>query len=426
MSDHRKIPTSRLSRLARMAAVGARAGASAVMGGKGRGAAEQAADVLGTMRGLAAKVGQMASYVDGVIPEGQRDAYERAMGVLRSQAPRSSPQEIHATVESELGGKLADLFAEWNEAPIASASIGQVHEAILHDGRKVAVKVQHAGIAAAVESDLSNASVLEGLAGAMGGRRFDSKALLAVIKERFREELDYELEGRRLLAFQGLHADDPSIQVPDLVPTHSRKRVLTTTFVAGKSFEEACKATEDERRAWAETLWRFVFKGNLSLGMFNADPHPGNYFFQEGGKVAFVDYGCVQELSPFHRTAACEIHLAAIAGDDARFRKGVSKLISAKPGRLDELAQSYTRVCFEPLFRSPYRITREYAASLVFAMRDMAKDAAKVDESEFFTMPPHMLFMNRLQFGFYSVLARLDVEADYAAVERGFLSQPPV
>lgn len=424
MPDHRKIPTSRLSRLARLATVGARAGASAVLGGTGRGAAEQAAEVLGTMRGLAAKMGQMASYVDGVIPEKQRDAYERAMSVLRSQAPRSSPEEVRKTIETELSASLTELFKEWNDVPIASASIGQVHEATLHDGRKVAVKVQHHGIQSAVESDLSNASVLEGFAGALGGRRFDSKALLAVIKARFREELDYELEARRLLAFRELHAGDPTIEIPELVASHSSTRVLTTMFVRGKSFEEACASSADERRAWAATLWRFVFKGNLVLGMFNADPHPGNYFFQEGGKVAFIDYGCVQELTPFHRDWACAVHKAALAGDEQAFRDGLSKLIGAKPGRLEALAQAYTRVCFEPLFASPYRMTREYAGSLVSGMKDMASEAAKVPESEFFTMPPHMLFLNRLQFGFYSVLARLDVECDYAAVEAAFLGVP--
>jgi len=419
--EDRKIPTSRLSRFARLATVGARAGASAVLGGKGRGAAEQAAEVLGTMRGLAAKMGQMASYVDGVIPEGQRDAYEKAMSVLRSQAPRSSAAQVQKIVEAELSGSLDSLFKEWNEQPIASASIGQVHKATLHDGRIVAVKVQHDGIKAAVESDLSNASVLEGLAGAMGGRRFDSKTLLSVIKARFREELDYELEGKRLLAFRELHAGDATIDIPELVTTHSASRVLTTTFVEGLSFEDACQSSEEDRRAWSETLWRFVFKGNLLLGMFNADPHPGNYFFQEGGKVAFVDYGCVQELTPFHRQWAVEVHKAALIRDEKAFRESVTNLVGAKPGRLADLALDYTRTCFEPLFKSPYRMKREYAASLVSGMKSMAKDAAKVSEAEFFTMPPHMLFLNRLQFGFYSVLARLDVDVDYAAVEAAFL-----
>jgi predicted unusual protein kinase regulating ubiquinone biosynthesis (AarF/ABC1/UbiB family) len=421
MDDERKLPTSRLGRFARLAAIGARAGASAVLGGGGKSAADQAAEVLGTMRGIAAKVGQMASYVDGVIPEGQRDAYEKAMSMLRAQAPRSSAAEVRAVIEEELGGEISSLFSEWDEAPIASASIGQVHRARLHDGREVAVKVQHAQIRKAVESDLSNAGMLESMVGMMGGKRLETKALLGVIRARFMEELDYELEAERLTAFAELHAGDPRIVVPELVKDRSKKRVLTTSFVRGKSFEEACASSEAERHEWARTMWRFVFKGNLVMGKFNADPHPGNYFFQEDGKVAFIDYGCVQEIDPKHREGARMVHRAAISGDEETFRKGVSTLIDAKPGRLEKMAQDYTRTCFCPLFDAPYRITRTYAASLVEGMKSMSKDGLKLDDDEFFSMPPHMLFMNRLQFGFYSVLARLDVEVDYASVEREFL-----
>ena len=99
----------------------------------------------------------------------------------------------------------------------------------------------------------------------------------------------------------------------------------------------------------------------------------------------------------------------------------MSALVGARPGRLEDLARSYTRLCFEPLFASPYRITRSYAASLVDEMKAMALAARKLPDEEVFAMPAEMLFMNRLQFGFYSVLARLDVEVDYAAVEDAFL-----
>jgi hypothetical protein len=98
--------------------------------------------------------------------------------------------------------------------------------------------------------------------------------------------------------------------------------------------------------------------------------------------------------------------------------------VKAKPGALERLAIAYSRTCFEPLFGSPYRITKDYAASLVYGMKDMAQAAKKMPDDQFFSMPPEMFFTNRLQFGFYSVLARLDVEADYAQVERDFLDPP--
>jgi predicted unusual protein kinase regulating ubiquinone biosynthesis (AarF/ABC1/UbiB family) len=420
MAEDRSLPESRLGRFARLAAMGVRSGASMIVDRGGGSAAEHAAEVLGHLRGLAAKVGQMASYVDGLVPEQHAPAFEASLKALRAQAPRSSPAAVRALVEEELRAPVDTLFAEWDDAPLASASIGQVHRARLHDGREVAVKVQHPGIARAVESDLANASLLESFMGVLGGKRFDTKRLLEVIRTRFREELDYVREAESLRAFARLHAGDPTVRVPGLVDDRSSARVLTTELARGGSFEEACAAPESERDAWAKTMWRFVFKGTLVGGLLNADPHPGNYIFHDGGSVTFLDYGCIQPIAE-RRPFAVRIHRAALAQDEAEFARGVSLMVGAKPGLLEDLAVRYTRQCFEPLFGSPYRITKPFAASLVDGMRDMALAARKVPPEQFFTMPPEMLFVNRLQFGFYSVLARLEVSCDYASVERGFL-----
>jgi predicted unusual protein kinase regulating ubiquinone biosynthesis (AarF/ABC1/UbiB family) len=425
MSEDRRLPESRLGRFARLAAMGVRTGASMIVDRGGGSAAEHAAEVLGQLRGLAAKVGQMASYVDGLVPEAQAGAFETALKALRAQAPRSSAAAIRALVEEELHQPVDALFAEWDDVPIASASIGQVHRARLADGREVAVKVQHPGIARAVESDLANAGLLESFVGALGGRRFDSRSLLEVVRARFREELDYVREAQNLSAFARLHAGDPTVRVPALVGSHSSARVLTAELARGASFEEACAATESERHDWARTMWRFVFKGTLVGGMLNADPHPGNYVFHDGGRVTFLDYGCVQPFAE-RREFAVRIHRAAMARSEEDFARAVARMIHSKPGPLEDLAIRYTRQCFEPLFGSPYRVERAFAASLVGGMGEMAKVARTLPDHQFFTMPPEMLFVNRLQFGFYSVLARLDVRVDFADVERGFLSTLPV
>ena len=418
--EKKVIPTTRLGRMARLAALGVKTGAGMVLGRSDEAAADQAAAVLGNLRGLAAKVGQMASYVDGLVPEDKRDAFETSLKVLRAQAPRSSSEAIRAAVEQELGAPLDRLFEEWHDEPIASASIGQVHRA-RHQGMEVAVKVQHPGIEKAVESDLASASVLEGLGAIVGARRFDTKAHLAILKERFREELDYALEGERLQAFARMHEGDPTIRIPRLVAERTGETVLTTEMMHGRPLEDAAREDEATRRAYAETLWRFVFKGNLVGGMFNADPHPGNYLFQDGGRIAFLDYGCVQVIPEHRRPQARALHRAAVEKDEKEFARCVSLLLDARPGEMERLARRYSRLCFEPLFTSPFKITRAYAASLVDAMKAQALAARRLPENEVFALPPEMLFMNRLQFGFYSVLARLDVEVDFARVEREFL-----
>ncbi|MDI1484309.1 AarF/ABC1/UbiB kinase family protein [Polyangium sp. y55x31] len=424
MTDERKIPEGRLGRLARLAAVGARTGASLIRGTSAADtAANKAAEMLGTLRGLAAKAGQMASYVDGMVPEAQREAYETAMRKLRNAAPTSSPAAIRARVEEELGAPIDALFAEWDEQPFASASIGQVHRARLESGREVAVKVQHPGIEKAVESDLENADALGGMVAMLGPKRLEPKAVLAELRARFTEELDYELEARRQRAFTALHRDDPAIRIPEVITERSSKRVLTSELVRGKTLEEACEADLAIREKYADTLWRFVFKGNLVGGMFNADPHPGNYLFQDDGSIIFLDFGCVQPIEGDRLTLARELHLAALRRDEPAFGEIAAKILLTEGGVYERMAVAYSRRCFEPIFASPFRITRSYAASLVDGIRDMKNEVLLKKDGNFVQLPPGMLFMNRLQFGFYSVLARLDVAIDYAAVEEAFLRE---
>jgi predicted unusual protein kinase regulating ubiquinone biosynthesis (AarF/ABC1/UbiB family) len=416
------LPTGRLGRVVRLAGVGARAGAGLLLSKSGDAAAEYAADVLGTLRGLAAKVGQTLSYVDGIVPEAQRETYERALGKLRDATVRSEPEAVRRVVEEELGAPVERLFRSFEERPFASASIGQVHRAIHLDGRALAVKVQHPGIASAVESDLENAGIMEGLVSTIGPKGMNAKAAYDEIAARFREELDYELEAERQAAFSRLHAGDPKISIPAVIPERSSRRVITTEFVEGLSFEQAISAPERERRAWAETLWRFVFKGNLIGAMFNADPHPGNYLFGPDGRVTFLDFGCVQPISDERLPTARAMHLAALARDERGFAEHAAVLLGTRGGAFGTRAVAYSRRCFDPMFGSPFHITRDYTTSLVTDLRALKKFFWAKDNS-FVMLPPAMLFLNRLQFGFYSVLARLDVRVDYAAVERGFMHE---
>jgi len=285
----------------------------------------------------------------------------------------------------------------------------------------VAVKVQHSGIAAAVESDLENVGMLESLIGTVVGKGLNSRGVLNEVKARFREELDYRLEARRQTEFAQLFRGDPQIFVPKVIAERSSARVLTSEFVTGFSLDEAATFNEAERRAYAQALWRFVFKGNLVGGMFNADPHPGNYIFQPEGRIAFLDFGCVQPIHGGRLGPARRLHRAAIERDEPTFAQQVRVIMQTRGGLYEELAIAYSRRCFEPLFASPYRITREFVRTLVAEIGEMKQVMFKKG-GNFVPLPEGMVFMNRLQFGFYSVLARLDVEVDYGAVERAFMA----
>lgn len=421
MADEKKVPQGRLARLARMAAVGVRTGASMVLDRDPGSTARHAALVMGNLRGVAAKVGQMMSYVDGMMPGAHSEQYEGAMRMLRAAAPVSPPDAIRGVLEEELRQPLDRAFAEFDVVPLASASIGQVHRARLPDGMEVAVKVQHPGIAAAMEHDLANTGMLELMVGAMGGRRVNSAGMFAELKQRLREELDYTLEAQHQVRFAQIHDGDPTIRVPAVIASHSTPRVLTSQFVRGASFEEACAASETARHAWAQTMWRFVFKGNLVHGIFNADPHPGNYLFGDDGKVTFIDFGCVQPISAERMRLSRNMHRAGAVHDEAAFNVLARAYAGTRPGRYDLMATAFIRSCFDPVFSSPFRITRDYSAHLFKSLMAMANESRHLPDAEVTALPDGILFLNRMNFGFYSVLARLDVAVDYAAVDRAFL-----
>jgi predicted unusual protein kinase regulating ubiquinone biosynthesis (AarF/ABC1/UbiB family) len=356
----------------------------------------------------------MASYVDGFMPGEHGEVYEAVMGKLRTSTPTSPPAAIRAIVEEELKKPVGELFATWDEEPFASASLGQVHRATLADGRVVAVKVQHAGIEAALESDLKNISMLESLVRPLASQKIDSRAIVQNLVTRFREELDYELEAKHQRRFAKLHEGDPQIRIPAIVDERSSRRVLTSELAEGMTLAEAGRQSESLRRTYAETMWRFVFRGNFVGRIFNTDPHPGNYVFQPDGKVVFLDFGCVQPLTDHMFTHGFAQYKSALAKDEVAFVEATAEYFRTNQDCLNE----HTRNCFEPLFASPFRITRKYAGDLLKESGDVAKKAKGKSEA-----PPELPLFNRLQFGFYSVLARLDVTADYAAASRAVLAE---
>jgi predicted unusual protein kinase regulating ubiquinone biosynthesis (AarF/ABC1/UbiB family) len=419
------LPTGRFARLSRLARVGARSGFSLLSGADGAGAAQQAVELLGNLRGLAAKVGQMASYIDGVIPEAQREVYERVLKSLQNATPASPFPKVREVIESELGARLDQLFAEFDEQPMASASIGQVHRARLHErdgSTEVAVKVQHPGIEAAIETDLTSAGSLVGLVSMIGPKGIDVKTLHDEVAQRFREELNYRLEAERQTRFATFFLDEPRIRVPRIIASHSARKVMTSEFVRGFDLDQAARTSEAERRAYALLLWRFAFTGALSEGMFNADPHPGNYLFHEDGAITFLDFGCVQVIGPTFRADARGMHEGAMERDEAKFRAHAARVCGTVPGAYEDDLLTYLWGCFEPLKQVPFHLKREYVIEIVRNTQSLKRHV--LGRNTGVTQPPPgVMLLNRLQLGFYSVLARLDVSADYAAVDREILAR---
>lgn len=385
-------------------------------------AAETMAEALGNLRGLAAKVGQMASYIDGFVPEAQAETFQAVLRQLQAGAPQSPAAAVRALLERELGAPVDRLFAAFADEPFASASIGQVHEAWLHDGRHVAVKVQHPGIDKAVEADLANGRALADFAGAFIPNTIDAPRLYEELARRFVDELDYTREAAAQERFAVLHAGDPDIYIPGVIRERSSRRVLCMDYAEGETLESVAGWPARERERIARIMWRFAYKSILVGSVFNADPHPGNYLFNDGGPVVFLDFGCIEELTPHVSRWSRAAHRAALSKNEDIFARNAARLVGAERGPWEEAFVAYLRQCLTPLFDSPFHVTRTFARDLVRGLYDL-KSHAFAKGSGFTPVPESTLLLNRLHVGFFSVLARLDVSADYAAEERKFLTR---
>jgi predicted unusual protein kinase regulating ubiquinone biosynthesis (AarF/ABC1/UbiB family) len=300
-------------------------------------AAERMVDVLGTMKGAAMKIGQLASFIDTeFIPEEYRDLYQDKLSKLRSEAPAMPWDKVKKVLEEEWdGAPVEELFEDFEHDAAAAASIGQVHRAVLPDGRKVAVKVQYPGIAEALRADLQNAQMLIRMAKALAPG-LDARAAAEELKERVLEELDYEYEAQNQRTFSRAYRGHPFIYVPDVVTRLSRRRVLVTEWVDGVGFDDIKQLPQDARDRFGEIVFRFCFGSIYHLQHFNADAHPGNYLLMDDGKVAFLDFGMTKQLDKEQIELEIAALEAAFEQDPERLRRALGDLgFLHKPERVD-------------------------------------------------------------------------------------------
>ena len=257
--------------------------------------AEDVAKELGEMKGVLMKAGQLISFIFEALPDEAQDA----LATLQADAAPMAPTLAANVVRDDFGKPPEKVFLDWSDMPVAAASIGQVHSAVTHDGRDVAVKVQYPGVHEAIESDLDAAEVMYAMFSSMMLKGLDAKGLVDELRDRMREELDYAIEAGNLAEFEARFQGHPWVRIPKLVPELCSPRVLTTEWVDGMTFDEfrANESVDTQQRA-GEVVWRFAQNAITRYGIFNGDPHPGNYKFHHDGSVTFLDYGLVKRWSP--------------------------------------------------------------------------------------------------------------------------------
>ncbi|HWT23679.1 MAG TPA: AarF/ABC1/UbiB kinase family protein [Solirubrobacteraceae bacterium] len=438
-----RIPTSRIARTARVAGLAAGQGARQIgtraanltRGERGRQAAlerrhleaaEQIVSALGTMKGAAMKMGQVLSFLDvGLVPEEYRDEFQRKLGELRDAAPKVRFADMRKVVEAELEAPLGEIFAAFDETPVAAASIGQVYRAELHDGREVAVKVQYPGVAQAVRADMQNLGLILRLLKQIAPG-LDVRATAEEVRSRIGDELDYELEAQHQRSLGRIFRGHPFIVVPDVVTSLSRERVIVTEFVRGDGFEAIKAADQATRDRVGEIVFRFFFGCMYRHHQFSGDPHPGNFMLMADGRVAFLDFGLFKvmpkELIELelacqragHEGDAEELHHiwaeAGLIADRDRFRP-------------DKLLAQFRDATWWYVLDEEIELEPEIATQVMIDMSDPRSQHFGQMRHE--TLPADHLFGRRVEMLTLAVLSQLRARANWHRIAREWMYGDP-
>jgi predicted unusual protein kinase regulating ubiquinone biosynthesis (AarF/ABC1/UbiB family) len=375
--------------------------------------AEDVAKVLGGMKGAVMKLGQLLSFVaDGLPPQAQE-----ALSTLLSDAPPMSPRLAAEVVTRELGADPERVFLDWTDVPVAAASIGQVHRAVTRDGRIVAVKVQYPGIDAAIRGDLDNAQALYNFIGALRLKNLDVHAIVDELRARMVEELDYVLEARNQTELAELYRDHPFVRIPGVVPELSTRRVLTSEWVDGLRWDEFLnKSTEAERQRAAEIIYRFYQGSVHRYGLFNGDPHPGNYLFHDDGTITFIDFGLVKRWSPGEWDCLAPLLDAVLANDHERTVQAMVNAGFLPPdhGVPVHRVWEYVSRPYVPLLTERFRYSQAWVREALQTLVDVPGNyrdlVAKLN------MPASFVILDRVVWGVSGVLGRLEAEAGWRGI----------
>lgn len=256
--------------------------------------AQQLFQVLGELKGGAMKFGQALSIFEAALPEDLAVHYRALLTKLQDSAPPMPTSSVHGVLRTNLGTRWRAQFESFDDEPVASASIGQVHRAVWKDGRHVAVKIQYPGAGAALMSDIRQISRVAKMTGGWVPG-IDLGPILEELRDRMAEELDYRLEAESQAAFATAFEDDPDFAIPHVV--EAREHVIVSEWQDGLPLSRIIAEGTQEQRDTASRLYlRFLLAGPARAGLLHADPHPGNFRVTSDGRLGVIDFGAVNRL----------------------------------------------------------------------------------------------------------------------------------
>ncbi|MEG3631088.1 ABC1 kinase family protein [Streptomyces poriticola] len=374
--------------------------------------AEQLFKVLGELKGGAMKFGQALSVFESALPEEIAGPYRAALTRLQEAAPPMPTRTVHAVLAERLGEDWHELFLEFEDKPAAAASIGQVHRGVWQDGREVAVKVQYPGAGEALVSDLNQLGRFARLLGPLIPG-LDIKPLIAELKDRVSEELDYGLEAQAQREHAAEFADDPDLVVPDVV--HQCEQVLITEWIDGVPLSEIiADGTREQRDRAGQLLAHFLFAGPARTGLLHADPHPGNFRLLPGGpggeddwRLGVLDFGTVDRLPdglplPIGESLRMALDGEAEAVHEMLCAEGFVKAsIELDP----DAVLDYLLPIIEPAGVGEFTFTRGWMRNQAARIGDIRSPAYQLGKQ--LNLPPAYLLIHRVTLSTIGVLCQL-------------------
>ena len=340
-------------------------------------AAHQLFTVLGELKGGAMKVGQALSVMEAAVPEQFGEPYREALTKLQREAPPLPAAKVHRVLDAQLGTKWRDRFTSFDDTPVASASIGQVHKGVWSDGREVAVKIQYPGADEALRADLKTMKRLVGVFKQLSPGA-DVQGVVDELIERTEMELDYRLEAENQRAFAKAYKDHPHFVVPAIVA--SAPKVVIAEWMDGIPMSRIIReGTVEERDLMGTRLFELTYDAPRRLEMMHGDAHPGNFMMLADGKMGVIDFGAV---APMPGGIPVELGLVvryAMERDYDKLLPTMEKVGFIQKGEqvssreIDDMLRQYV----EPLEVDVFHYTRKWLQRMAARNMDISADSIR-------------------------------------------------
>jgi predicted unusual protein kinase regulating ubiquinone biosynthesis (AarF/ABC1/UbiB family) len=376
--------------------------------------AEQLFAVLGELKGGAMKFGQALSVFEAALPEQTAAPYRAALTKLQEAAPPMPAATVHRVLDEQFGRRWPERFQSFDDVPAAAASIGQVHHAVWADGREVAVKLQYPGAGPALLNDFAQLSRMARLFARLSPG-LEVKPLLAELRERIAEELDYTLEADAQRTFAAAYADDPDIAVPRVVA--SAPKAMVSEWMDGTPLSRIIADGEPAERDRAGGLLALLhYSAPTRAHLLHADPHPGNFRILPDGRLGVVDFGAVARLPGGSPAPLGRLMRHAVDGDGDAVMVEMREQGFIRTGMSVQASQvmDYLGPIVEPLRTPTFTFTREWMRTQANRLGDPRREEAQV--GRMFNLPPSYLLIHRVTLGSIGVLCQLGATAPYRAL----------